>query len=97
MSGKVNETLWRMVRIRPETVYRLRDLEARIRKARENGFTEVNPDEMDRISIDALICELLRRDDEHRERSKASGKRRGPVTEYDFQGPLEVKQITSKR
>jgi len=85
MAGKVNETLWRMVRLRPETVYRLRDLEIRIRRARENGFNEVNPDELDRISLDALVCELLRRDDEHRERSKSPGKKRRPVADFDFQ------------
>jgi len=69
MSGKVNESLWRIVRLRPDTVTRLRVFEARVRAAREMGFTEVNPNEQDQISLDALICELLRRDEEHMERS----------------------------
>ena len=72
MAGKVNETLWRMTRLRPSTVDRLRVFEQRIRNAREMGETHVNPNEQDEISIDALVQELLRRDEEHVQRSRRS-------------------------
>lgn len=76
MAGKVNETLWRMVRLRPATIERLRRFETIVRHAREYRDHPVNTDEQDRISLDTLINELFRRDEAHRRRSQESGKRR---------------------
>lgn len=76
MAGKVNETLWRMVRLRPETVDRLRRLEKSIRTARERGKSRINPNEQDQISLDSLIGELLTRFEQHQERSRKAAQRR---------------------
>lgn len=76
MAGKVNESLWRICRLRPGTVEQLRTFEKKLRASYERGDHANGPDDQDRISIDALVGELLRRDREHERRSTEAWKRR---------------------
>lgn len=74
MAGKVNESLWRIVRLRPGTVEELRRIEAKLRFSFENGRGGIGPDDLDRISIDAIVCELIRRYEEHLGRGQEARK-----------------------
>jgi len=76
MSGKVNESLWRITRMRPATVSRLRSFEKQLRVSYENGVMSVNPNERGEISIDQLVNVLLDRNESHKERGKRARKGR---------------------
>jgi len=80
MAGKVNETLWHIIRVRPLTAKALRQFGDRLRNSFENGQGSVGPNDRDTIPMDAIITELLRREQEHSERSKKAQKRRKTTT-----------------
>lgn len=76
MPSKVNESKWRMVRLRPQTVVSLREFETKLRNAREKGQGRVDPNERDQMSLDSIIAELLRREHAHQMRSRQAGQRK---------------------
>jgi len=80
MAGKVNETLWHIIRVRPSTAKALRQFGEQLRSSFETGQGNVGPNERDVIPMDAIIVELLRREAEHTERSKKAQRRRKTTT-----------------
>lgn len=83
MPSKVDESKWRMVRLRPQTVFGLREFEQTLRNARERGQGRVDPNERDQMSLDSIIAELLRREHAHQMRSRKAGWRKRKTKEEE--------------
>jgi len=75
MSGKTDEIEWRMVRLRLSTIKRLEAMRERLRTVYNKHAAFYVTFDNGEASNDALIAELLRRDEQHQARSRKAKKR----------------------